>query len=438
MILPPRPEEIIDYIAEKYRKKIDKRGLKTILAQINYNIKTCRPIEVDRYFCDEKKIRFYYDDIEMFTKANKIPSALCFNLDEEGHDDFMDKKPQKRIVKHENTDEFYPVPRTNSRATFLGCIDAAGGAAPPLIITKRQTADIDLILYGVTPDKVMLGYNSSGFINAELFNEWLVSKFKPYVQSRRKEYNIPDSQVGMIMLDGCSAHLTETFFSICEELNLQVFILPAHSSHETQPLDLVLFHSHKSKMRETLRLDDCEGGSSSEVTKKIARVYTTWCGVCHVLNVMACFRAAGCVYEVGGPSYQYVRFTFERRRMTHKLIEDNCKGQSGKVLMKHKSETPSRVKVYEFNKLTEKIRFMKPVMEEISPGDKQYYFRKLLQMVIPVEKVQHDSPENHKPIREKKKNQENNSIEQNVEYLRLPFEEKLKCELRSLFPDEIF
>ena len=59
-------------------------------------------------------------------------------------------------------------------------------------------------------------------------------------------------------------------------------------------------------------------------------------------------------------------------------------------------------------------------------------------MVMSVEKVQHDSPENHKPVREKNENQESKSIQQNAEYFHLPFQEKLKWELRSLFPDEIF
>ena len=68
-----------------------------------------------------------------------------------------------------------------------------------------------------------------------------------------------------------------------------------------------------------------------------------------------CFRSAGCAYELGGPSYQYVRLSFESTRFTNKGKErsdDTTKSSTPKVKSNGKLEIQSRVKVSDFNNLT--------------------------------------------------------------------------------------
>lgn len=100
------------------------------------------------------------------------------------------------------------------------------------------------------------------------------------------------------------------------------------------------------------------------------------------------------------------------------------------------TEIRSRVKVTEFNTLTEKIRDMKPVLQEICSSQESYYLQKLMQMTVPIEKVEPDSPENHKPNRSKKLNEELRSDQQkqNAHYCALSFHERLLIEVLSLFP----
>ena len=408
------------------------RSLQNILKPLGYTKKFCLPMEADRYFCNEEKLAFYFNDIEMFTRTNNIASSLCFNIDEEGHDDFVDKKAQDVIVKVGSSANYYPVPRKDNRATFLACVAASGESMKPLIITKRKTAETSLLLEGITPEKVMLAFSEKGYITSEIFNTWLIEVFKPFVLERRQQLGLM-TEVGMILLDGASSHLTETFFNVCNELNLKVFFLPAHSSHLTQPLDLVLFHSHKVNMRKNMSSEEFDAA----LTKKIVRMYKSWCTSSTPPNVMASFRAAGCIYEIGGPSFQFVRFEREASRYGKmSLTEEQRKANMDKIIAKYKGSLSARVSVTDFNKLHEKVKNMKPVrMREYDPTSKLYLLQLLIDACLPVETAVLDNDTRPQQGRLTKKQQaEKNAIETtNAAYMGLPFQVKLALKVQSVF-----
>ena len=46
LIIPPKPNEILQFINKEFKKCINERSLSTILKRINYSIEICRPMEV--------------------------------------------------------------------------------------------------------------------------------------------------------------------------------------------------------------------------------------------------------------------------------------------------------------------------------------------------------------------------------------------------------
>ena len=427
----PKPIEVIEFIKNKFNKNVEQRTLTTILKPLGYKKQFCLPMEAERYFCNEEKLAFYYHDLEMFTRANNISSCLCFNLDEEGHDDFVDKKAQDVIVKVGSSSHFYPVPRKDNRATFLACVSASGDATKPLIITKRKTAETSLLLEGITPDKVMLGFSEKGYITSTLFNEWLLDVFKPFVIETREKYGLP-TEVGMILLDGASSHMTETFFTVCRELNLKIFFLPAHSSHMTQPLDLVLFHSHKNNMRKSLTNEQL----AADLTKKIMRMYKSWCTSCTPPNIMGSFRAAGCIYELGGPSFHYIRFEKQASRFgMENLTEEEKTEKSREIFEKWNKEMGSRISVNDFNHFHLKVKEMKPIRkQEYDPSSKTYLLKLLIDACIPVTTAVLDDDTRPQQGRlTRKQVAEKNVMGSGSAYTALTFEEKLALEVESIF-----
>jgi hypothetical protein len=63
-----------------------------------------------------------------------------------------------------------PVSRTGKHITLMASIAADGSVLKPEIIIPRQTVDIDLLLTGLTDEKVTIRSQPHGFVGTLLFN----------------------------------------------------------------------------------------------------------------------------------------------------------------------------------------------------------------------------------------------------------------------------
>jgi hypothetical protein len=83
--------------------------------------------------------------------------------------------------------------------------------------------------------------SNKGWTNDSIRYEWLTTSFKPFTRYFR------NSQC-LLLIDGHSSHLTERFIGFCIAKNIDLFCLPPHSSHLTQPLDLSIFSPLKTAL----------------------------------------------------------------------------------------------------------------------------------------------------------------------------------------------
>ena len=93
----------------------------------------------------------------------------------------------------------------------------------------------------------MLGAQTRGYSNDDLAFEWIQHFDK---QSARR-------QIGahrLLLLDGHGSHLTMELAQYCEERNIHLLALPAHTSHFLQPLDVVLFQPYKHHHRRAVEM----------------------------------------------------------------------------------------------------------------------------------------------------------------------------------------
>ena len=87
-------------------------------------------------------------------------------------------------------------------------------------------------------DDVLIGLSKKGYANDELAFAW-VKHFETY--SRR----FMRGSHRILICDGYDSHLTAEFIEFCEEKSIHLFVLPPHTSHCLQPLDVVLFQPFK-------------------------------------------------------------------------------------------------------------------------------------------------------------------------------------------------
>ena len=155
-------------------------------------------------------------------------------------------------------------PDTRESLTSLEAINAAGDAAPSMLILPGTVLlegefdnDID--------DNVLFGTNTetgSGYSNNQLAIDWLEHferVTRPGIKMRRGI--VHSNEWRLLIMDGHGSHLTIEFMDICWDNKIVPFKLIAHSTHLLQPYDVGFFQPMKQYHQNILAEQIRFGGS---------------------------------------------------------------------------------------------------------------------------------------------------------------------------------
>ena len=121
-----------------------------------------------------------------------------------------------------------------TQITILACVNAAGYAIPPLVIFKRKNLVKPLMAGEVKG--TMYGLSPSGWMDGEIFCDWLERHFLLYA---------PASRPLRLLFDGHSSHYMADVVRTPASKGVILFCLPSNTTHATQPLDKTCFHALK-------------------------------------------------------------------------------------------------------------------------------------------------------------------------------------------------
>ena len=121
--------------------------------------------------------------------------------------------------------------------TCLACVSAIGKKIPATLLYKGQSYDLrDTWVEDLQEhDDFCFGASSNGWSNDAFGLQWLTTVFDPTTcpsSPRTKR---------LLIVDGHSSHINMTFINKCDSLRIILLVLPPHSTHRLQPLDVVLF-----------------------------------------------------------------------------------------------------------------------------------------------------------------------------------------------------
>ena len=85
--------------------------------------------------------------------------------------------------------------------------------------------------------------NTKGWTCDAIGEDWIRTVFEPATHTEATR---------LLVVDGHGSHITAPFIRFCIDYNILVFLLPPHSSHLTQPLDVGIFSPLKTRMSEEL------------------------------------------------------------------------------------------------------------------------------------------------------------------------------------------
>lgn len=179
----------------------------------------------------ESVVKDYFERLnQVMTKLDLKDKPHCiYNVDEKG---IQTEHSPPYIV---SADKSVPA-ITSSRSsmtTILGCGNALGNMMPPFYIFKGKRLRSELL------DGSMAGSSGtvtdSGWSNSAVFQDFLQSHFLKYLQ--RGDVN----QTVLLIFDGHKSHINIPVINWAKEHNIELFVLPAHTSHMLQPLDVGCF-----------------------------------------------------------------------------------------------------------------------------------------------------------------------------------------------------
>ena len=122
--------------------------------------------------------------------------------------------------------------------SLLAYISATRKHLPPALIYKgagydlqnTQVDDLD-----TAKDSAFFGASTNGWSNNDFGLAWLKKIFEPGTREQA------GGKKRMLLVDGHSSHVNLKFLDWCDQHQIVVMILPPHSTHRLQPLDVGLF-----------------------------------------------------------------------------------------------------------------------------------------------------------------------------------------------------
>lgn len=176
---------------------------------------------LDKHFQELEEV---YEQYNLGQSPHKI-----WNIDESGL--LLEHSPPKVLCPKGATPQAITSPR-GKNVTLIGCGNAAGSYIPPYFIFPGKRWSEDL-LQNTCPGTAG-EMSETGWSNSVTFENYLTNHFLKYVKP-----NVNDKH--LIIFDGHRSHVSLTLKNWGNAHGIVFFILPPHTSHVTQPLDVACF-----------------------------------------------------------------------------------------------------------------------------------------------------------------------------------------------------
>lgn len=180
--------------------------------------------------------KFYKNLKDLYLKYNFQPSRI-YNVDETGISTVPKKMPKVVTTKGKKVVAKIVSAERGITVTAICCMNASGHYIPPAFIYPRKRPRDDLLDGG--PSESICMVSDSGFVNTELFVNWL-HHFKYFARPSQED-------PVLLILDNHSSHISLEAVKYARSSNIVMLTLPPHGSHKLQPLDRCLYSPLKTK-----------------------------------------------------------------------------------------------------------------------------------------------------------------------------------------------
>jgi hypothetical protein len=214
-----------------------------------YRTRRRKSLDIERLLAQDKTlIQEWFSRYQAAIKQYGIQPQDLYNFDETGFrigigkDQWIiTRDPRRKIVSGNRTNREY--------VTVVEAISTDGFSTPPLIILNAQ--QLQNRRFENLHDEC-IAVTDSGYINDLLAYQW-IQHFEKSTRLRTK------GVWRMLICDGFGSHLTYEFIKFCEDKKILLFLLPPHTSHILQPLDVGVLNVYKHYHSEAIEAATATG-----------------------------------------------------------------------------------------------------------------------------------------------------------------------------------
>ncbi|XP_071849604.1 uncharacterized protein [Apostichopus japonicus] len=180
----------------------------------------------------EETVSNYFKELnQIMNKYNlKENPQLIFNVDESG---FQVEHNPHRVVAPRGMKVNSIVTDRGAMTTVLAAGSAIGQPVPPFFIFKGKRMN-DMLKNGAVPGSGF-SMSDSGWSNSQIFKNYLENHFSKFLPNRASDEHV------LLLYDGHSSHISMELINYAHTKNIILFVLPPHTSHILQPMDVTMF-----------------------------------------------------------------------------------------------------------------------------------------------------------------------------------------------------
>jgi hypothetical protein len=178
-------------------------------------------------------VKTWFDAVTELRLQHKYTPERIYNMDESGFA-VGESQSSRALVNIRENSSWKVVPGRQQWITAIECISAGGSALPPLLIFKAKHTNTGWIPAHAPPDW-RFSTSNSGWTSDSHTYEWLTTVFEPSTRPADPSLH------RLLVMDGHGSHITANVIAHCMKHAIDLLILPPHTSHMLQPLDVSVF-----------------------------------------------------------------------------------------------------------------------------------------------------------------------------------------------------
>ncbi|SJX66299.1 related to transposase [Sporisorium reilianum f. sp. reilianum] len=184
----------------------------------------------------EKVIRHWFVGLSKVMHDFHVALTNVFNMDKTSFMFGQSASEHMVVPSGDPASPFRVQPGTRESATIIECIGSGGQVLPLLIITKgkRHIVGEQRQMQGI-PAMWCFSKSDTSWTNNELAVKWLENVFEPNTRP-----SLP-SEWHLLIIDGHCSHTSEAFCNVLWLHQIIPYLLPAHTMHIMQLLDILIF-----------------------------------------------------------------------------------------------------------------------------------------------------------------------------------------------------